>query len=439
MAGLHRLTVKQIEAQKTRGRLSDGGGLFLQVTDWKGVVSRSWEFRFTLHGKTRSMGLGAFGIVSLKDARAEAEALRKIVRQNKDPIEDRKATKVQAQLEADRTVTFAEAMEDWIANKAGGFKNDRHRQTWRSSLEAYALPIIGKMKVADITMQDVLRVLNQKVDEETGATFWEARTESASRTRGRIEAVLSRATVAGYRTGDNPARWVGNLKEMLPAPSKIAKAANYPSLSQTDLPKWFAELRKREGMAARALELATLCASRSGEVRGMTWDEVRDLSGDRPMWVIGKDRMKMENEHRVPLSPDAVALLEALPRIGGNEYVFPAAQGGMLSDMALSMLMRKMNDKEVKGGRKGWLDTASGRPAVPHGLRSSFRVFTAERGYDRDMAEMALAHNVAGSVERVYQRSDMVERRRALMTDWAGFLRGEAATGVVVPLRAVAI
>lgn len=248
MAGLHRLTVKQIEAQKARGRLSDGGGLFLQVTEWKGVVSRSWEFRFTLHGKTRSMGLGPFGLVSLKDARTEAEALRNIVRQNKDPIEERKSTKVQAQLEAEKSVTFAEAMEDWIVNKVGGFKNDRHRQTWRSSLEAYALPVIGKMKVADITMQDVLRVLNQKVDERTGATFWEARTETASRLRGRIEAVLSRSTVAGYRTGDNPARWVGNLKEMLPAPSKIAVSTNYPSLSQSDLPEWFSELRKRDGI-----------------------------------------------------------------------------------------------------------------------------------------------------------------------------------------------
>lgn len=429
MAGLHRLTVKQIEAQKARGRLSDGGGLFLQVTDWKGVVSRSWEFRFTLHGKTRSMGLGPFGIVSLKDARAEAEALRNIVRQNKDPIEERKSTKVQAQLEAEKSVTFAEAMEDWNVNKAGGFKNDRHRQTWRSSLEAYALPVIGKMKVADITMQDVLRVLNQKVDEETGATFWEARTETASRLRGRIEAVLSRATVAGYRTGDNPARWVGNLKEMLPAPSKIAVSANYPSLSQSDLPEWFAELRKREGVAARALELAALCASRSGEVRGAVWSEI-DL--EAKVWRIPGERMKAEKDHRVPLSPEAITLLEALPRVSGNEYVFPAAQGGMLSDMALSMLMRKMNAKEVKAGRKGWLDAVSGRAAVPHGLRSSFRVWTAERGYDRDMAEMALAHNVASKVERTYQRSDMIERRRAMMTDWGRFLAGEVASGVVM-------
>lgn len=185
-------------------------------------------------------------------------------------------------------------------------------------------------------------------------------------------------------------------------------------------------------MAARALEFLTLCASRSGEVRGATWKEI-DL--DARMWKIPGARMKMERDHRVPLSDDAVALLEALPRMASSPYLFPARCGGALSDAILSIVMRKMHAKELKAGRKGWLDPDSGLPAVPHGLRSTFRVWTAERGYDHHMSEMALAHNVGSTVERAYQRSDMVERRRAMMADWAACCRGAAPAGNVVQLR----
>ena len=196
------------------------------------------------------------------------------------------------------------------------------------------------------------------------------------------------------------------------------------------------DLRKRDGMAARALEFLTLCASRSGEIRGATWQEI-DL--DARMWKIPGARMKMERDHRVPLSDAAVAVLEALPRVEGSDYVFPAVRGGALSDAALSAVMRRMHATELKAGRKGWLDPDSGLPAVPHGLRSTFRVWTAERGYDHHMSEMALAHNVGSTVERAYQRSDMVERRRAMMADWAAFCRGEATAGNVVRLHAGAV
>lgn len=285
------------------------------------------------------------------------------------------------------------------------------------------------MNVAHIALQDILRVLNQPLED---GTLWEKRTETAARLRGRIEAVLSWATVAGYRSGDNPARWAGNLKELLPTPSKVAKVTKQPALSQADLPQWFAALRKREGMAARALEFLTLCTSRSGEVRGATWKEI-DL--DAKMWKIPGTRMKMARDHRVPLSDDAVASLKALPRMAGSPYVFPAPRGGPLSDAILSTVMRKMHDKELKTGDKGWLDADSGLPAVPHGLRSTFRVWTAERGYDHHMSEMALAHNVGSTVERAYQRSDMVERRRAMMTDWAACCLGKALAGNVVQFR----
>ena len=430
-----RLNAKQVEAMSKPGHYADGKGLYLQVSKWG---TKSWVFKFTLGGRTRGMGLGPIDELSLKKAREEIERLRVMVREGRDPIEERaeQRRKLKAQYDdSDTSILFKEAVAQAHARKEGEFSSEKHRKDWRSSLDAYAVPKLGKMDVADITHQDVLRVLNQPVD-EAGSTLWETKTDTATRLRGRIESVLSWATVSGYRTGDNPARWAGNLKELLPKPSKVSKVTKQPALSQADFPKWFAELRKRKGMATRCLEFAVLCASRSGEVRGATWDEI-DLEGR--IWKIPGARMKMERDHRIPLSDEAVALLKAVPRVSGSPYVFPAVRGGALSDMALSATMRRMQDAEVKAGRKGWLDPDSGRPAVPHGLRSTFRVWTAERGYDRDMAELALAHNVGSAVERAYQRSDMVERRRAMQSDWAAFCHGRQQAENVVSIRGAVV
>ncbi|MGR3505663.1 MAG: tyrosine-type recombinase/integrase [Paracoccaceae bacterium] len=429
-----RLNAKQVEAMAKPGHYADGKGLYLQVSKWG---TKSWVFKFTLGGRTRGMGLGPIDELSLKKAREEVERLRVMVREGRDPIEERaeQRRKMKAQYEeSDTSILFKEAIAQAHARKEGEFSSEKHRKDWRSSLDTYAVPKLGKMNVADITHQDVLRVLNQPVD-EAGSTLWETKTDTATRLRGRIESVLSWATVSGYRTGDNPARWAGNLKELLPKPSKVSKVTKQPALSQADFPKWFAEMRKRDGMATRCLEFAVLCASRSGEVRGATWDEI---DHEARIWKIPGARMKMERDHRIPLSDEAVALLKATPRVSGSPYVFPAVRGGALSDMSLSALMRRLQEAEVKAGRKGWLDPDSGRPAVPHGLRSTFRVWTAERGYDRDMAEMALAHSVGSAVERAYQRSDMVERRRAMMADWAAFCHGKEPAENVVPLRGAA-
>jgi integrase len=320
--------------------------------------------------------------------------------------------------EARETLTFAEAMEKYLAAKLSEFRNEKHRKQWRSTLDTYALPVLGPKRVAEIRVQDVLKVLEP---------IWRTKTETASRLRGRIENVLSWATVAGHRTGDNPARWKGNLSEILPKPTKIAKGENQPALALREVTQWWADLAMREGMAARALQFLTLAAARSGEVRGMTWNELdRDENGNA-VWTVPASRMKTGRDHRVPLTAEAVALLTALPRMESSPYVFFAPQGGMLSDMSISAVMRRMQDTEVKAGRAGYLDPSSKRPAVPHGLRSTFRQWTAERGYPRDMAEIALAHWIGSEVERAYQRSDMFERRLAMMSDWAAFLRGAAA------------
>ena len=229
-----------------------------------------------------------------------------------------------------------------------------------------------------------------------------------------------------------PARWAGNLKELLPAPSKIANEGNHPALQLDDAPGWLTDLQKREGFPARALEFLALTSARSGEVRGATWDEI-DL--DKALWIIPAQRMKMKREHRVPLTAEAVALLKVLPKIAGNSLLFPGARSGQLSDMALSMLMRRMHTSAVEAGGKGYLDRVSKRPAVPHGLRSTFRDWVAERTqFPGEMAEVALAHRISSAVEAAYRRGDMVEKRRALMAAWADFLLGSIAFGTVVSI-----
>ena len=236
----------------------------------------------------------------------------------------------------------------------------------------------------------------------------------------RVEEVLTWAIVSGHREGENPARWQGNLKEMLAAPAKLKKKDGHPALSLVDAPRWFAKLTSMEGAGSRALEFLTLTTGRSGEVRGATWDEI-DLNA--AVWVVPGARMKADREHRVPLTPRMIALIKAMPRMQGSDYVFAAARGGQLSDMTLSAAMKRMHEGAIKEGGIGYLDPRSGKPAVPHGLRSTFRDWAAEMtNYPRDMAEMALAHFIGSDVESAYRRGDMLEKRREMMIAWERFL-----------------
>jgi len=395
-------------------------GLMLQVTRAGG---RTWLLRVTVGAKRREIGLGGFPDVTLAQARERAREAKDQIRRGIDPVEARKAARSALIAAQERGLLFKDAVDRCLASKLDGFKNAKHRDQWRNTLDTYAAPVLGLMTVEQITTQDVLRVLQP---------IWQSKTETASRLRGRIEAVLSWATVAGHRTGENPARWAGNLKELLPAPEKVAEKDNHPALSLDDMAHWMAELRKREGFGARALEFAALTAARSGEVRGARWDEI-DL--ERGLWVIPAERMKMKREHRVPLPPEAVALLKALPRLDGNPLLFPAARGGMLSDMTLSATMRRMHQAEVDAQRPGFLDPRNKRPAVPHGLRSTFRDWVAEAtNYPGEMAEVALAHRISSAVEAAYRRGDMIEKRRRMMRDWAQALDGKRAGGEVIEL-----
>lgn len=410
-AELSAIEIKRLKHSGSQGNIltAVGGvpGLYIQLLPSGG---KTWILRIKVGDRRRDLGLGGYPEITLAVARDLAREARSKIRQGIDPIEERKAARSALIAARQRGLSFSNAVEKYLEAKLAEFRNEKHRKQWRSTLDNYAVPILGETLVQDVTMQDVLRVLEP---------IWTTKTETATRLRGRIEAILTWATVAGHRTGDNPARWGGNLKELLPKPSKVAKADNQPALALADAPAWFKALRDREGMGARALEFLTLTAARSGEVRGATWDEI-DL--EAALWVIPAARMKMDREHRVPLPAGAIALLKTLPRMAGSSYVFPAARGGQLSDMTLSATMRRMHEAEVEAGRKGWLDSRSGRPAVPHGMRSTFRDWAAETGQPRDMAEIALAHRVGSDVERAYRRSDMVERRRGMMADWAQFL-----------------
>ncbi len=417
---LSSLEVKRLE-HPGKGRnatFAVGGvsGLLLQITPNGG---RSWVLRTKVGDKRREIGLGGYPSVTLAQAREKAREARLGIEGGKDPVAERKAARSALTAAQRMNLTFEEAVERCLASKLDAFKNDKHRKQWAATLKTYAVPELGSTYVNDIAVQDVLRVLEP---------IWLSKTETASRLRGRIEAVLSWATVAGHRTGDNPARWSGNLKELLPAPNKVKGQVNHAALPIEDAPRWFEALRKRKGMGARALELLALTATRSGEVRGAIWSEV-DL--DRAIWTIPAQRTKTGKEHRVPLSQSALALLGDLPRLEGQELVFPASRGGQLSDMTLSATMRRIHEAE----EGGFVDARSGKAAVPHGLRSTFRDWVAEHTkFPGDMAEVALGHKISNAVEAAYRRGDMVEKRRRMMDVWAASLNGIPQQNVKVVL-----
>ena len=418
------LSALAVSKLKTEGRYAVGGadGLHLRIAG----ASRAWVLRLAVGTRTdakgntvvhrRDIGLGSYPEVSLAEAREKARELRKQVRDGIDPIEERKVTKVRAALEAAKSKTFEECANAYIEANRAGWKNEKHVQQWQNTLATYAFPKIGQLPVAAIDTGLVLNVLQQETGEDK-AQLWHAKTETASRLRGRLESILDWAAFRGYREGENPARWKGHLEHELPARSKVQKIEHHAALPYAELGAFMVELRKREGLSARALEFAILTAARSGEVRGATWAEI-DL--DAKTWTIPASRMKAEKEHEVPLSDAAVKLLKALPRIVGNEYVFPAPRGGQLSDMSLTAVLKRME----RGG------------LTQHGFRSTFRDWAGETtAYPREVCEHALAHKLADGVEAAYQRGDLLAKRARLMADWArycGTVQGNAENVVAM-------
>lgn len=388
---LNRLSAREIKAAAVRGYYADGGGLYFRVSAFD---TRSWAFRFTMLGKAREMGLGAYPDVSLAEARDRAAEARRLLRDGVDPIEARKTARTATAAAVAAAFTFEQCTDAFVDKQSAEWKNAKHEAQWRSTLEKYAYPVIGKVLVRDVTDHHVLQILEP---------IWQTKTETASRVRGRIEAVLDYATAKKYRSGDNPARWRGFLDKHLPKPKKIAKVKHHPALTYNELGAFFAELKEQTGMGARALEFCILTAARSGEVRGATRSEV-DL--DAGTWTIPAARMKAEKEHRVPLSPKAVQLLKALPRIDDSDLLFPSTKNTPLSDMTLTAVLRRM-------ARTG---------ITVHGFRSTFRDWAGETtAYPREVIEHALAHQLKDKAEAAYARGTLFAKRRKLMEDWAKF------------------
>ncbi len=405
-----------------RGVHNVGGvaGLLLQVSD---SGAQSWLLRVRVGDKRREIGLGAFPEVSLAKAREKAAETKEMIRNGIDPVEARKAARSALLASQRQGLTFIEAFEKYAAKKLPELRTERYRNQWRATVEKYAFPELGNMLVQDITREDILRILHP---------IWEAKTETATKVRQRVEKTLDYAKAAGHRTGDNPAAWRGNLELALSAPNKIAPKENFPALQIDDAARWWVDLQSREGVGASALAFQALTASRTGAVRFATWEEI-DL--EARLWTIqpGRTASKIPltgKPHRVPLTDDIVALLENLPRMG--ELLFTSPRGGALSDATLGKVMRSIHEGDMKRGGMGYVDARTKAQAVPHGLRSCFRVWVTERtNFDGDMAELALAHMVGSKVRQAYDRSDMIEKRRAMMAAWGRFLRGETGAKVV--------
>jgi len=395
----------------------DGFGLWLQVSSFD---TKAWVFRFMIDGVERKMGLGSATVVSLAEARAEALEARKLVRKGIDPIEHRKAQRSQRKAEAARRMTFKECADAYVAAHRGSWKNEKHIAQWEatfaetkrgSRVYPAATAILNDLPVQDIDVALVRKALEK---------IWYSTPETASRVRGRIERVLAWATVAGYRTGDNPARWTGHLKELLPAKSKVAPLAHHGAIPYKELPAFMAELRLRPSVSARALEFTILNASRTGEVIGARWPEI-DVAAK--VWTIPAERMKSGRPHAVPLSAAALRLLAELPREG--DYLFMGARkDAPLSNMAMLELLRGMR----------------GRGVTVHGMRSAFRDWAGnETSFPRELAEHALAHVIGDKAEQAYRRSDALAKRRKLMDAWAAYCsRPPAARENVVSIREAA-
>ena len=407
------LTALEIKHAK-EGMHADGNGLYLRV---QASGAKSWIFRFQLNGKRREMGIGTLDHKAPQEARAEAATLISLVRAGTDPIENRRLVEAAAIAAAQDAValatTFDEVADEYIKTHKAGWKNTKHAQQWENTLAAYASPIIGKKPVGDVSTEDILRILQP---------IWTTKTETASRLRSRLELVLSYAKAMKWRQGENPAMWRGHLDALLPPAAKVKKVRHHPALPYNQAAGFMVALRTHAGSAARALEFAILTATRSGEARLAKWQEF-DL--EKRLWTIPAERMKAEREHWVPLSDQAIALIKALPKIDGNEYLFPGDRARKpLSDMTLTAIIRRMN----KGEKPRWIDPTNSAPIVPHGFRSTFRDWSAEIGhYPRELAEHALAHSLPDKVEAAYHRGTMMERRAPMMQRWADYLEKKQA------------
>jgi len=404
-------------------------GLLLQVrkpSKEGAQLPRSWILRVKVGDQRQPIGLGSYPQVSLAEAR---EMAKKLVIEAKQGVnlKQKKRTERSALLSAAaKNKTFKECAEAYIEAHGSDYTSEKHRKQWPSTLEAYAYPMIGNMLVADISVSHIKTVLEQETVSTDGlqGKLWYVKTETAKRLLGRIKTVLDFATVNEYRTGFNPAQWKGYLSTQLPSPQKIQKVEHHPAVPYPMIGDFMSKLRNNESISAKALDFLILTAVRSGSVRNATWAEI---DFDEKLWIIPAEHTKNKKEHRVPLQPQAIKLLKSLPILEGSSIVFPSRTGKSLSDMALSELMRGMRER-------GELTV----DAVPHGFRSTFRDWAAERtSYPDEIRKAASGHSAGDVVREAYERTDLLDKRRQLMLEWARFIdRIEPASkSKVTPLR----
>ena len=429
---LNRLSELKVRKAKPAGKssrlLCDGGGLYLQIS--RGVddnIRRSWIFRFQRSGQpVRDMGLGSLQDVGLAEARELASENRKLVKNGFDPIVERDARKAKNVAASKKVITFKEAAEAYIQQHRAGWKNPVHAAQWPSSLEAYAYPTLARMSVADVETAHIMQVLKP---------IWKDKVQTATKVRGRIEAILGWATASGYRKDKsghdrpNPARWRGHLDKLLAAPEKIKPTIHQKALPYDEVPGFMVTLRSRSGIASLALEFLVLTGVRTVDVRKATWD---DIDRKNRVWSIPKFS-KTGREHRVPLSDRALAVLDKVKAIvrdigggvGRSKFVFPNdVTGAALSENAMLAVINRMGFKEKTSA---------------HGFRSSFRDWAGERtNFPRELAEMSIGHTVGSKVERAYARGDALAKRVAIMKAWADFCSKPPAkrTGNVTPIHA---
>jgi integrase len=392
---INKLTAAQVSRAKLPGLHGDGGGLYLHVG--KTPDNRSWVFRYRRRGtrQTREMGLGPLHTVSLAEARVRAQRCRLQLLDGIDPLDVKHEQRQASRLATLKCMSFQKCAESYIEDRRAAWTNAKSAQQWENTLKEYVYPLLGKLPVAAIDTGLVIKTLEP---------IWKTKPETASRVRGRIEAVLGWATVRGYRAGDNPALWRNHLDKVFAKRSELQEVAHLAALPYGELFSFMSELKLQEGLAARALKFTILTVSRSGEVLGAVWDEI-DL--DRRLWTIPGSRMKAGREHRVPLANAALAILRPLYETRGGPLVFPGARPGRrLTANAMLEVLKRM-------GRGG---------LTVHGFRSCFSDWCTEcTEFSPELREIALAHTVSDKVEAAYRRGDMLAKRYRLAEAWASF------------------
>ncbi|MCB1418314.1 MAG: integrase arm-type DNA-binding domain-containing protein [Notoacmeibacter sp.] len=402
MAIVNRLTARGVAGLNEPGRHADGANLYLNISK---SGAKSWVFLFRFAGKQKEMGLGSAGPsgVSLADARDLAGEARRLLAQGIDPLAVRQTAKAEARAVEAAKITFGQYADDYVRLHEREWANDKHRAQWRATTSDRYIRDLRRRPLAEVCTEDVLDAIKP---------FWTDKRETANRIRQRIEAILDAAKVEGKRTGENPARWQGHLSLILPAHGKRSKG-HHAAMPWKRMPAFVEALREKDGIAARAVEFTILTACRSGEIRNATWGEF-DLADQ--VWTIPAARMKARREHRVPLSARVIEIVEAMAPLRPRDswesaLVFPGQRGRPMSDMTLSAVLRRMKVID----------------ATVHGFRSSFRDWGAEcTSAPHEVLEAALAHVVGDGTVAAYFRSDLFDRRRGLLEQWAAFIAAES-------------